>query len=176
MRLYEAAAQLEVIDGWIQEHADEILANGGELTPALSALLDLAEGTFTEKAEAVALKVRELQAEATAIKTEADRLTQRAKTATYAADSLKAYLQRTLEAAGIPTVKGTLVTVALQKNPPAVQGELSQDALKDLYDDHTLFAVRTYTLDKKQVLAAHKAGNNIPAGLEVTQGTSLRIR
>ena len=92
MRLYEAVAQLEVISGWIEEHADEILANGGALTPELEALLTEAEGTLAEKAERVALKVRELQAEAEAVKVEATRLSQRAKTATYAADSLKDYL------------------------------------------------------------------------------------
>lgn len=179
IRLYEAAAQLETVNGWIEEHADEILANGGELTPELSALLDLAEGTLAEKAERVALKVRELQTEAEAIKVEATRLTQRAKTATNAADSLKDYLHRTMEAAGIPSIKGTLVTVAIQKNPPSVKGEISPDALHDLYFDQSPFALmipQTFTLDKKAVIAAHKLGAAIPAGLEVTQGTSLRIR
>ncbi len=179
MKLYEAAAQLETVNAWIEEHTDEILANGGELTHDLLVLLDEAEGTFAEKAERVALKVRELQAEAEVVKAEATRLTQRAKTALNAADSLKEYLHRTMEAAGTLTIKGTLVTVAVQKNPPSVQGELSPEALGDLYHDGSTFAVHipeTFTIDKKAVIAAHKAGAPIPAGLQVTQGTSLRIR
>lgn len=179
IKLYEAAAQLEVVNGWIEEHGDDILANGGELTPELAALLDEAEGTLAVKAERVALKVRELLAEAEAVKVEATRLTQRAKTASYAADSLKAYLHRTMEAAGIPTIKGTLVTVAVQKNPPSVHGELSPEAIHDLYEDGAKFASMIpaqFVLDKKAVIAAHKAGEKIPAGLEVLQGTSLRIR
>ena len=179
IKLYEAVEQLRVVSDWIDEHADEILASGGELSPELTQLLDEAEGTLAEKAERVALKVRELQAEADAIKVEAARLSQRAHTATHAADSLKSYLKRSLEGAGIPVIKGTLVTVALQKNPPSVQGELSPDALKDLFDDATGFVVHipeTFTLDKKAIIAAHKAGAAIPAGLQVTQGTSLRIR
>ena len=179
MKLYEATAQLEVVNGWIEEHADEIFANGGELTPELSALLDEAEGTLAEKAERVALKVRELQAEAEVIKAEAVRLTQRAKTASNAADSLKSYLRHALDAAGIPVIKGTLVTVALQKNPPSVQGELSPEAIHDLYEDGAKFASMIpaqFVLDKKAVIAAHGLGAPIPAGLQVTQGTSLRIR
>lgn len=175
IKLYEATAQLEVVNGWIEEHADEILANGGELPPALAELLDQAEGTLAVKAERVALKVRELQAEADAVKAEAVRLTQRAKTATNAADSLKAYLKRALEIAGVQTIKGELVTVALQKNPPSVL--TVRDAASD--DAAEGFATEIpahYEWNKAELKEAWKAGEALPMGVAVMQGTSLRIR
>lgn len=179
MKLYEATAALETVNAWIEEHADEVLANGGALPPALADLLDLAEGDFAAKVEAVGLKVRELHAEAEAVKGEVARLAQRAKTATHAAESLKTYLHRALDAAGETTVKGTLVTVAIQQNPPSVQGDLSPDALSDLMADGADFVTlipATFTLNKKRIIEMHKAGTAIPAGLVVAQGTSLRIR
>ena len=175
MKLYEATAQLEVVNGWIEEHADEILANGGELTPELSTLLDLAEGDFKTKVQAVALKVRELQAEAEAVKIEAARLSQRAKTASNAAESLKGYLHRHLEAAGETTVKGTLVTVAIQKNPPAVElGDTADAALAG--EPFAVLIPARFEWDKAAIKAAAKAGTPLPNGVHVTQGTSLRIR
>lgn len=174
LKLYEAVAQLDTVNMWIEEHADEILANGGEMPPALEALLHEAEGTFAQKVERTALKVRELDAEADAIKVEANRLSQRAKTATNAAASLKAYLHRCLEGAGETTVKSQLVTVAIHQNPPRVEGALEPDQLA--HSPYGVHVPESWTLDKAAVLAAHKAGTALPAGLSVTRGSSLRIR
>lgn len=175
MKLYEATAQLEVVENWIEEHADEILANGGVLTDTLYRLLEEAEGSFAEKAERVALKVRELQAEAEVVKAEAARLTQRAKTAVNAADSLKEYLLRSLEHAGIPTVKGSLVTVALQKNPPST-------AIADYADLAAAPAAFVTEVpahrewNKTAIKEAAKVGTLLPLGVHVVQTTGLRIR
>lgn len=180
IKLYEAAAQLDVVNGWIEEHADEILANGGALPPALAELLDQAEGTLAEKVERVALKVRELVAEADAIKAESARLTQRHKTAAHAAESLRTYLQRVLEATGTAQVKGMLVTVALQQNPPAALGELTQEQLEYLYEGPSFGAMvsyvpASYALNRKAVLEAFKRQEPLPEGIRVAQATSLRI-
>ncbi len=174
IKLYEATDALATVDAWIQEHADEILANGGELTPELLALLDQAEGDFDAKVEKVALKVRELIAEADAVKVEADRLTQRAKTAKNAADSLKAYLHRQLEAAGKTQVKGTLVTVALQKNPPRVV--TTRDAADAQTSTFVTAIPARYEWNKDAIKDAAKAGEPLPEGVTVEQGMSLRIR
>lgn len=179
MKLYETVEALATISGWIDEHADDILANGGELTPALAELLDAAEGDFSEKVERVALKVRELEAEALAVDTEAERLTQRARTRYNAAKSLKAYLKGALEIAGLDKVKATLVTVAIQKNPPSLHGELSQEELDVLARRRAEFVSivpATLSLNKRAVLDACKAGEALPTGLTISQGTSLRIR
>jgi hypothetical protein len=175
IKLYEATEQLEVVNGWIEEHADEILANGGELPPDLAQLLDEAEGTLATKAERVALKVRELQAEAEAVKLEVTRLGQRAKTAHNAAESLKAYLLRALLMAGMPTVKGTLVTVALQKNPPAVH-VTHEPAAGEANGTFVRVIPEQVVWDKDAIKATWKAGLALPEGVTVVQAMGLRIR
>lgn len=115
LRLYEAAEQLATVERWIDEHADDILANGGALPPALEALLDEADLAFDEKAARVALVVRDFLAQAAAAKGEAARLKQREAVTTNAADALKAYLKRQIEAADRP-VKHALAAVRVQRN------------------------------------------------------------
>lgn len=179
MRLYEAVEGLAIVNSWLDEHADELLASGGELTPELAALLDQAEGDFRVKVERVALKVRELLATADAIKIEETRLAQRRKATENAATSLKAYLQRALEAAGETTVKGPLATVALQKNPPAVRGLVEPATLAAWAQQGSVFVTvvpASYVLDKKVVLEHYKQGLELPGMLTVEQGVSLRIR
>ncbi len=179
LKLYDAVDALHTVSAWIEEHADEITAAGGELSPELSALLDQAEGDFREKVERVALKVRELLATGDAIKAEEVRLSQRRKSYEHAAASLKQYLQHGLESAQTDSVKGTLVAVALQKNPPAVKGLLDETTLAVMAQDGSPFVTiipETYALDKKAIVAASKAGQPLPDGISVEQGVSLRIR
>jgi chromosome segregation ATPase len=114
--LYERTEALRLVDEWIAEHEEEILAAGGDLDalPELRALLDQAEGDFKDKVERVALKVRELTATADAVKAEADRLKNRVNALDNAAASLKEYLKRNMEAVGVQKVNGLLATVAVQ--------------------------------------------------------------
>lgn len=173
MKLYEAAEALHITDEWLEEL-------GGELTPEVEALLNAAEGDFAEKAERVALKIKALESEAKAIKEEETRLTARRKARETGAASLKAYLQRNLEAAGKDKVNGLLVTVALQLNPPALQVPAHVD-LAELYEAGApgiTLVPESYTLDKRAVLDAVKVSGEgvLPNGWAVTRSQSLRIR
>lgn len=173
MKLYEATDALRIGDEWLEEA-------GGELTPELEALLDSAEGTFSDKVERVALKVRAFEAEAKAIKEERDRLQARVMARENAAKSLKAYLQRCMEAAGKDKVNGLLVTVAVQQNPPSVQVGPMVDEL-ELYEAGCPYVERVperFVLDKRTLLEDYKAMGErvLPSGITVTRSTSLRIR
>lgn len=182
LKLYESRAQIDSVNTWIADHPDELLANGGALPPDLAQLLDAAEGAFEQKAERVALKVRELIVEADAIQAEKDRLAQREKATRHAAESLKKYLKRHMEAVGLATVKGTYATIVIQPTPPAVKGPETQEELGIVYrrqraeQSFVFVSPITYVLDKKRVLEAHKAGVPLPTGFTVTRGSSLRIR
>jgi len=179
MKLYETVEALGTVNAWIDEHADELLASGGELSPELAQLLEQAEGDFAEKVERVALKVRSLLAEGDAIKVEEVRLAQRRKSREHAAESLKQYLQHALDMAGETKVTGTLVTVAIQKNPPSVRGLVDESQLAEWAQQGSAFVTiipETYALDRKAILTAHKGGLEIPAGLTVEQSASVRIR
>ncbi len=172
MALYEISNARDILDGWLAE-------SEGEVTPELEALLAEIDAKADEKIERVALYIRERQSHAAAVKEEVIRLTTMVKREERAADSLKAYLHRQMDALGKDRVNGVLCTVALQNNPPSVKGDLDEGALRQLEVSEPAFVrhvPESFALDRKAVLDAHKAGKPIPDGLTVEQGQSLRIR
>lgn len=190
LTLYAAVDALGIIDEWIEEHLDEILANGGELPPALAELIDQATAQLEGKVEKVALKVREILATAAAVKAEADRLAQRHKTLENTATALKAYLKLQLERAKVAKVEGQLATVALQRNStPSVTfaGDATKlpEAWRKVY---TPPPPPPAELDSKKALEIFKARQDLakdapippalefPEGVSVAVGTHIRIR
>ena len=183
LTLYEHVEALAVVDSWFDEAMPDIERAEGEVPEALAALLDMASGSFNEKAERVALKVNQYLAEAAAIAAEADRLARRAKSRKARADYLKRYLHLCLTKANVPKVNGLLVNVRLQKSPKRVVSVLTQQGLADLYakgltEPGVPFIVEKrieYTLNARAVMDAIEAKIDLPAGVTVEQGTHLRI-
>lgn len=167
---------------------------------ALSELLEETEGEFTvqieqlltelnlkidDKLESVGLYILGQIAQAKAIKEEEARLAARRKAVERGVEGLKGYAERMMREAGKTTVKGTRCTVALQKNPPAVRGELTEETLRALAAieasaEAEIRLVRripeSFTLDRRACLELAKAGDQLPEGLTIEQGDSLRIR
>lgn len=171
LRLYEATAALAILEQWLFE-------SEGELTPEIEALLAQAEGDFAKKVEQVALFIRGRLATAAAIKEEEARLAALRKTEENAAERLKAYLLRELTAAGKDKVEGTLAKVRIQKNPPAVKSILTDDDILKLYDERPEYVTlipAQLKLNSRAALDAWKAGDELPPGLAVEQGTHVRI-
>lgn len=178
MKLYEATDAIEIVRDWIFEHDEELRANEGVLPDELAELLAQVEGDFATKAERVALFARELAATGKAIKEEEERLRARRKSMESTVDGLKRYLEMNMLIAEKMRVDGKLVTLRIQKNPPHVEGERTQEDLQMLYLLKSRFVAvipATYRLDAKAVIEAWKAGESIPVGLTVSQGASLRI-
>lgn len=178
MKLYEATDAIEIVRDWIFEHDEELRANEGVLPDELAELLAQVEGDFATKAERVALFARELAATGKAIKEEEERLRARRKSMENTVDGLKRYLETNMLIAEKMRIDGKLVTLRIQKNPPHVDGELSQEELciLDMMESPFVSVVpATFRLDAKLVIEAWKAGAEIPAGLAVSQGASLRI-
>lgn len=176
LRLYDTVDALQTVESWLIEH-------DGELTPELSELLDQALGDFGAKVERVALKVRELEQSAEAVKAEATRLAARAKSYETAAARLKAYLHLELQRAGRDKVEGPnkLATVAVQKNSaPAVT------FTRQPTDDDAAFGFAvtipeqvipaSVQWDRAALVAAFKSNAPLPDGVEITVGTHVRIR
>jgi hypothetical protein len=181
LKLYETVDALNVVREWIYENDEAIRAAEGALPDELAALLDTAEIDFKGKAENVALFIRELIANAKAVREERDRLDSRVKHYERAAESLKAYLKINMELADVPKVEGKLVTVRLQKSPPAVKVLLDQDTLGRMRAElHTALFVKTipesFTVDTDYAKAVWKNGGELPQGIEVTQGQHVRIQ
>ena len=161
MKLYEIAAARDILDEFLSEE-------GGEFTAELEALLDELDGQTTDKVQDVALYVRECLAVAESLKThpvviEAARVLKRAKAKETAADRTKRYLERQLEKLGKEKVEGTLVTVAMQLNNPAVKGELTEHQLRELSAIHPEWVTRVpeqFVLDRVALIQSYKAAVN----------------
>lgn len=175
--LYELANARDILDQWLSE-------SEGEVTPELEALLAELDADANAKIERVALYIREQKALAESAKIERDRLAGMASARLKAAESLTGYLHREMDRLGKDRVNGTLATVALQKNPPSVKGDLAQPDLYDLYETwrrgegpaFVKLVPEVYVLDKDAVKAAAKAGQPIPPGLSVAQTVGVRIK
>jgi phage host-nuclease inhibitor protein Gam len=171
LKLYEISAEYDRV-------AEAIIENGGELTPELEAELEKIEGAFEEKAERVALYIRNLLATADTYTREALRIAQKSKSLQNTADSLKAYLKRNMEKLELTKVEGKLATVAIQKNSqPSVAGVT--DAMLLQMQHHQVFqdfVKITRSADKGAIARFAAAGGELPEGVEVTRGSHVRIR
>lgn len=147
----------------------------GEITPEIEAALEQAEGEFDQKAERVALFIRELQSNAKAVKEESQRLSSRASQYERTAEGLKRYLQAQMERVEITKVEGKLVTVRLQKSPPSVFTTLPDDEIRHLPAHYVTHVPEAWRLNAKAVIEAHRAGAELPVGVGVTQSLHLRI-
>jgi len=173
LKLYEIVEARDILDKWLEE-------SEGELTPEIEALLDHLDGKADEKIERVGLYIRERLAQAKAVKEERDRLDALAKREERAADSLKSYLKRCLEALGKTKVHGLLATVAIQQNSqPSVTTALTATELYAL-DEARPYVRRVetvlYSLDREAVLAAWKRHEPLPETISVDLGSHVRIR
>lgn len=174
LSLYEATDGLLTVKQWIEEHADEILLNDGELPQALAELIDQAEGDFATKVERVALYIREVIATKAANKAEADRFTQRVKVLENTEKGLKRYLVLCLEAAEKTKVETTLVRVRTQKNgTPSLVACPDVSALPPEYV--TTPPPPPPQVNSNALLAAFRQGVTLPEGVKFETGKHLRI-
>lgn len=173
VKLYELSEARDILDQFLLEE-------DGVETPEIADLFAQLAGAIDEKVERTALWIKEREAEAAAIKLEEQRLAQRRKVIENRVDRTKRYLELQLEQLGRDKVNGLLVTVALQRNPPSLKGDLMPSKLRELHDAGSGFVTlvpSTYALDRRAVLNVWKTDPaQLPDGLTVEQGRSLRIR
>lgn len=152
-----------------QQVADRLIDAGGELTPDLAAELDAIQGAFREKAESVALYLRNLQASAEAAASEARRLTELAAVRSRAADGLKRYLLVHMERTGETKIETDRIRLRVQQNSrPSIHWTAEPELIPDPYRK------TVYALDGEKVYQAWKAGTPLP-GFTVERGSHLRI-
>jgi hypothetical protein len=174
LTLYDHTEALATVHEWLIEA-------GGELTPEIEELLEQAEGDFETKVERVALKIREMEATAEAVKSEADRLAARAKALKKGAESLKdGYLHVQMLKAGAQAVKRPLATVRVQNSPLSAVCAIPAERLAEFRNDcdYAPFIIEvpaTYRFDAKAAIAAAKAGEVLPEGIYTEQRTHVRI-
>ena len=135
----------------------------------LYGLLESLSDDIDGKLLGIARVVKNLQADADAIKAEVDRLSARRQAVESGIKRLKDYAEDAMNAVGIEKVKDELFTVAMQKNPPAVS------IVNDRLIPTDYWRQQDPVIDRQRIKDALKAGETIP-GAELTQGKSVRFK
>lgn len=162
LKLWEIASELDQIEALIHE-------NGGELSPEIEAELDRLEGEFDAKAERVGLYFRELLASADVAKAEKDRLAGIERRFRNSAEGLRHYLHTQMRLLEIREIKTPRVSISVRQNPESIHVAGDPSTLPEEFRRVKVEA------DKAALKAAHKEGRELPAGVTVECGESLRI-
>lgn len=128
-------------------------------------------GELEAKSQAVAFMVRSLEADAAAVKQWAKDATDRAKSIEARADSLRAYLERTLLACGISKVEGPGITLSFRKSTGVVIDEPGLIPAEFMKQPEPPPPAPSKTL----IGDALKAGREVP-GAHLEQRQNLQIR
>ena len=169
MTLYDIDAQIAALDGAAE---DDMLidAETGELI-SVSQALDALRMERKAKLENVACWVKNLSAEADAIREEENRLIKRRKAAETKAANLKAWLlaAMTREDGTTDKLKTGRVSISVKRNPPStvVDDELLPSTYK--------VAKITYQANKELIKRELLAGGEVP-GAHLEYGRSVVIK
>lgn len=134
--------------------------------------LDAVEGELDEKAENYGRIIRNLEAEAKALKEEADRLSRRKRTIDNNIDSLKKRLQMAMELTGKDSIDTPLFKFRIQKNAPSVVVDM--DDLENFPPEFLTY--QEPKVNKAAIKDALKAGLDLEGIAHLEQSQSLRIR
>lgn len=165
MRLYELSAEYErILDLAYAEAVD------GEIPESIANQIDVIEADIDQKLAACCRIVRNLEADAEAIKAEVARFHRKKNAAENAVESLKAYMAIHLDKMGMDSRKvDSMFTIALQNSPAAVQVD-SLDQVPTTFDK-----VQPRAIDITAIKDRLKKGESIP-GCQLITRKHLRIR
>ena len=169
MTLYDIDAQIAALDGAAE---DDMLIDEetGELI-SVSQALDALRMEREAKLENVACWVKNLSAEADAIREEENRLIKRRKAAETKAANLKAWLlaAMTREDGTTDKIKTGRVAISVKRNPPSTV--VDDDLLPSTYK----VAKITYQANKELIKRELLAGGEVP-GAHLEYGRSVVIK
>lgn len=157
MNIYELTQSYQQIMEMIEEGQEG-------LEDTLESLNDAIE----DKAVGYAKVMRNLEAQASAIKEEEKRLSERRKSLENNVKRMKESLQENMIHNDMKKIKTDLFTFNIQKNPPSLNIENEELIPKRFYEE------QLPKLNRKELLKELKE-SDIP-GVEIKQGESLRIR
>lgn len=130
-----------------------------ELATALANVNEL----FNEKACNIGKLALSLQADAKAIDTELERLSQRKQAMTNKVNWLKGYLAQEMEVTNTEKIKDELFTISLVSNPPSVQ----VDNEELIPADYWRIIPETKAVDKQTILANYKETQTVVPGVSI---------
>ena len=160
MNLYEIAGQYRAVLEMEPENDDELAAQ-------MNALDELG-GELTVKADNIVRYMRNLNAEAEALKAEETALYKKRKAVENKAERLKAYLAAQMTLCGLKELKAGLFKLRFQPTAPAI-------SIIDVFAVPEKFHRVKIEIDKLAIRDALKNGEEVP-GIEVQRGEALVIR
>lgn len=204
LHLFDAIEGLDILDQFLEEFADELQANGGDIEaiPAIAELLAFGEEEFKSAVYDWGRAIRVYDRAADANKQEEAYWAQKRRRAENARDRLKEYLKRQLEARQIVKVEGfdstQLSFVRVQRNGQPSVSATTPDVLEELFAGGSEFVkeTRELSIDYDACVAAIKAAmpargqkdppltdaqyeavvrSALPEGIVAKLGTHLRV-
>lgn len=136
-----------------------------------SLLLDL-EGDINHKTEGVCMAIRTLKAEEAAFAAEAKMMKAKATARANRAKGLTAYLLVNLQNAGLTSAGGSILNAKIQRSGPRC---IVFDE-EDIPEKWWRVIPERREVNKKSILAHVKETGEIPDGVDIVRGSSLRIR
>lgn len=163
MNLYEINSRLLAFEPEIDEETGELL-NAAEL--------DALQMERNEKLESIALWIKDLDAEATAIKAEHDALTDRQRAKERKRDSLKRYLQTALNGEKFETAR---CKVSYRKTSSVQVNEFVFEPWAKEHAPELLRETIEYKPEKAAIKDAIRAGMTV-IGAQLVESTSMTVR
>lgn len=163
--LYEVTGEILQLQSMLEDDFDpEVLAD----------TLEAVQGEYEFKLEAYCKVIKNLEADVSAIKAEVDRLNTKRKTLENNVDRLKKAMFDSMKATNTPKVKGTLFTVAIQKNGGKIPVIMAEGTTTDHLPDQLVVVTEKPNLDAiREVL---ESGITVEGFTLGERGESLRIK
>jgi thioesterase domain-containing protein len=154
----------------------DAIANDEIPEEAIADTLEAVQAEFNDKAEAIGLYIKNLSAEAEAIKAEVDALLERLRAKNNKVESLKNYLLSAMQASGKAKIETARIRLSVANNPPSVDIEdegLFADWAKE--NKPELLIPQPPKISRQDIKNLLNSGTSIPyCALKVKQ--SLRIK
>lgn len=143
-----------------------------EMELAVADTLEAIQGTFEEKANALAIVANTLDGTDAQIKAEIDRLVVRQKRIKNRKADLVEYLRTNMEATGVKKISCPLFTITLAKGREVVVVD-DADEIPDEYMDLPPVVAKA---NKSRIMEALKAGDEVPGVHKERNKASIRIK
>jgi hypothetical protein len=149
--------------------AEELIDNGGELTPELSEALAITEEQLQNKSVAYSFVIKQIDSEVDIIDAEIKRLQAMKKTRENASERLKANIKHAMELFNIDEIKTPLVKINFRKSKA-----VEVDDVNKLSAPYKVVKV-TEQADKAAIKSALESGLEIP-GCRIIENRNLQIK
>lgn len=166
-RLYDITGDLLTLQEMLEDSVED---------EALKDTLEAVQGEYEVKLENYCKVIKNLEADIDALKAEADRLNSKRAVLTANIERLKKAMFDSMKATNTPKVKGTLFTVAIQKNggvAPINYDKDNKDITAKLPDELVVVTEKPNLDAIRELLVAGKAVEGFTIG---ERGESLRIK